>query len=241
MQSKISLSIILAASVLAVSCKKSFLERTPQGSLQGSALETEAGVSNLLIGAYGALDGQADNAGDLIALNGGNSWGVSPSNWLLGSVAGGDAHKGSDGTDQIVMIPLVNFTVDPSNSILNDKWVVVYEGINRCNNVLKFLPLAKDIKPDEATNIKAQARFLRAHYYFDLKRVFGNLPWIDETTTDYTPTNTTDIWPKIEADFKFAYDSLPESQTDIGRANKWAAAAYLAKTYLYEKKYAQAE
>jgi len=43
----------------------------------------------LLIGAYGALDGQADNAGDLIALNGGNSWGVSPSNWLLGSVAGG--------------------------------------------------------------------------------------------------------------------------------------------------------
>ncbi|MBS1664171.1 MAG: RagB/SusD family nutrient uptake outer membrane protein [Bacteroidetes bacterium] len=224
------------------SCKKSFLERTPQGSLQPSDLATKAGVANLLIGAYGALDGQDSNeSGDLISLGGGNSWGVSPSNWLLGSVAGGDAHKGSDGTDQIVMIPLVNFTVDASNSILNDKWVAVYEGIARCNNVLKYLPLASDIPHDEAVNMKAQARFLRAHYYFDLKRVFDKLPWIDETTTDYTPTNTIDIWPKIEADLKYAYDSLPASQSEVGRANKWAAGAYLAKTYLYEKKYTDAQ
>src|SRR5260221_416334 len=240
MKSRTFIYILLVGSAISVSCKKSFLERTPQGVLQSSDLATEAGVSTLLTGAYGALDGQADN-GDLNSLNGGNAWGVSPSNWLLGSVAGGDAHKGSDGTDQIVMIPLVTFAVDPSNSILNDKWVSVYEGINRCNNVLKYLPLAMDIRAAEATNIKAQARFLRAHYYFDLKRVFNNLPWIDETTTDYTPTNTVDIWPKIEADFQFAYDSLPETQTEIGRANKWAAAAYLAKTYLFEKKYSPAE
>jgi hypothetical protein len=240
MKSRTFLYTLLVGSMLSLSCKKSFLEREPQGALQPTDLATEAGVSTLLIGAYGALDGQADN-GDLNSLNGGNAWGVSPSNWLLGSVAGGDAHKGSDGTDQIVMIPLVNFSVDPSNSILNDKWVSVYEGINRCNNVLKYLLLAKDIHADEATNLKAQARFLRAHYYFDLKRLFNNVPWIDETSTDYTPTNTVDIWPKIEADLQFAYDSLPESQTEVGRANKWAAAAYLAKIYLYEKKYSAAE
>lgn len=223
-------------------CKKSFLERTPQGSLQPSDLATKAGVTNLLIGAYAALDGQDTvGTGDMVSLGGGNAWGVSPSNWLMGSVAGGDAHKGSDGTDQIVFMPLVTFTVDPSNSILNDKWVAVYEGINRCNNVLKYLPQATDIPHADGVNMKAQALFLRAHYYFDLKRVFDKVPWIDETTTDYTPANTVDIWPKIEADMKYAYDSLPESQQDIGRANKWAAGAYLAKIYLYEKKYSDAE
>lgn len=241
MKSRFFLFIVLAGSVAAFSCKKTFLERTPQGSLKPSDMESEAAVANLLIGAYAALDGQGDNTGDMIALNGGNAWGVSPSNWLLGSVTGGDAHKGSDGGDQPPMIPIMTFSVDPSNSILNDKWAVVYEGIVRCNNVLKFLPLATDMRGSEGTNIKAQARFLRAHYYFDLKRVFGNVPWIDETTTDLTPTNTVDIWPKIEADLKFAYDSLPESQSEIGRANKWAAAAYLAKTYLYEKKYQDAQ
>lgn len=239
---KIKVIIYIALMGMLFGCKKSFLQRTPQGSLQPGDLATKAGVTNLLVGAYAALDGQDTvGTGDMVSLGGGNAWGVSPSNWLMGSVAGGDAHKGSDGTDQIVFMPLVTFTVDPSNSILNDKWVAVYEGINRCNNVLKYLALATDIPHDDGVNIKAQARFLRAHYYFDLKRVFDKVPWIDETTTDYTPTNTVDIWPKVEADMKYAYDSLPESQGDIGRANKWAAGAYLGKIFLYEKKYTDAE
>jgi len=66
--------------------------------------------------------------------------------------------------------------------------------------------------------------------------MFNNVPWIDETTTDFNQPNTTDIWPKIEADFQFAFDNLPETQPDAGRANKWGAGAYLAKAYLYEKK-----
>jgi len=239
---KIQLYICVVLAGMLFACKKSFFERSPQGALQPIDISTKAGVTNLLIGAYAALDGQDTvNQGDMVSLGGGNAWGVSPSNWLMGSVAGGDAHKGSDGTDQIIFMPLVTFSVDASNSILNDKWVAVYEGINRCNNVLKYLPLAKDILHEDAVNMKAQAKFLRAHYYFDLKRVFDKVPWIDESTTDYTPTNTVDIWPKIEADMKYAYDSLPEGQNDIGRANKWAAGAYLGKIYLYEKKYSDAE
>ena len=53
--------------------------------------------------------------------------------------------------------------------------------------------------------------------------------------------NNQDLWPKIEADFKFALDNLPETQGSVGRVNKWAAAAYLGKTYLYQKKYAEAK
>ena len=71
------------------------------------------------------------------------------------------------------------------------------------------------------------------------------VPYVDESVDYGTGVdqvkNDVDIWPKIEADFKFAYDNLPATQSAVGRANKWAAASYLAKAYMYEKKYAEAK
>src|SRR5690606_14185396 len=86
---------------------------------------------------------------------------------------------------------------------------------------------------------------LRGHYYFELKKAFGNTPYVDESV-DYGSgiekvKNDQDLWPKIEADFKFAFDNLPETQDAVGRANKWAAASYLAKAYLYQKKFPEAK
>jgi len=237
------LLLLLLSTGAFYSCKKNFLNRTPQGSTDTSALSSKDGVNVLLIGAYAALAGQDydGEVGNIQSLGGGNAWACSPSNWLWGSVAGGDAHKGSDGTDQPTMIPVATFSINPSNDLINDKWKAVYEGITRCNNVLRVLPHVTNMKGPDITNARAQARFLRGHYYFELKKLFNNVPWIDETTIDLKQTNTTDIWPKIEADFQFAYDSLPATQSDIGRANKWAAGAYLGKTYLFEKKYTEAE
>lgn len=234
---------LLLSCLLFISCKKDFLTKPPQGSIDGGTLTSKVGINVLLIGAYAALAGQDYdvNAGNVQSLGGGNAWACSPSNWLWGSVAGGDAHKGSDGGDQPPMIPILNFSVNPGNELVNDKWKAVYEGIVRCNNVLKILPQVTDMTGDEITNARAQARFLRGHYYFELKKLFNNIPWIDENTTDPKQPNNVDIWPNIENDFKFAYDSLPVTQVDLGRANKWAAGAYLAKTYLYEKKYPDAE
>ncbi len=244
MKSKYIIPKVLALSTFFLfSCNKSFLVKDPQGSVNQAALTSKVGVNVLLVGAYAALAGQDydANLGNIQSLGGGNAWACSPSNWLFGSVAGGDAHKGSDGGDQAPMIPIMTFSVSPGNDMINDKWKAVYEGIDRCNNVLKVLPNVTDMLPEEMTNVRAQARFLRAHYYFELKKLFNNIPWIDETTVDPKQPNTVDIWPKIEADFKSAYDSLPDTQDEIGRANKWAAGAYLAKTYLYEKKYSDAE
>jgi hypothetical protein len=118
-----------------------------------------------------------------------------------------------------------------------DKWVVSYGGIDRVNAVFKTLPLVKGMTPDAMKNVEAQAHFLRGHFYFELKRFYNMVPWISDSTKDFKQPNNEDIWPKIEADFKFAFDNLPETQSDAGRANKWAAAAYLAKTYLYQKKF----
>ena len=93
--------------------------------------------------------------------------------------------------------------------------------------------------------VKAEARFLRGHFYFELRKNFKMVPWIDETV-DYALgaeeiRNDVDIWPRIEEDFMAAADSLPETQTEVGRANKWAAKSYLAKAYMYQGKFAEAK
>ncbi|MEN0052217.1 MAG: RagB/SusD family nutrient uptake outer membrane protein [Mucilaginibacter sp.] len=235
---RLSVYALIAAGIIQASCKKSYLEQPAIGALPSGAINTAAGVNGLLIGAYSALDGQQ---GTNAAFGGGGPWESAADNWVYGSVAGGDAHKGSSGTDQPAINSIARFTVDASNGFLNSKWRADYEGIKRTNNVIKSANAATDMTDAAKTQAIAEARFLRGHYYFDLKKMFNNVPYIDEATVNYIQPNTTDIWPKIEDDFKFAYANLPETQAQIGRVNKWAAAAYLAKSYLYEKKYTEAD
>jgi len=233
--STIKLATLLCCTALSLNaCKDAFLEQPAIGSLSEDVLATEAGVNGLLIGAYGALDGSAI---------GFDPWVTTPMNWIFGDVAGGDAHKGADGGDQSSINSVANFTIDPSNGILNQKWTAGYEGITRTNDVLKVLAQVPEGQIDAAAaqQISAEARFLRAHFYFELKKVFGNIPWIDEQTSEVRQPNQESVWPMIEADFQYALDNLPPLQTQVGRANKWAAAAYLGKTYLYQSKYGEAK
>lgn len=235
---KITRQLILIGTLLfMVSCTDSFLEQPALGALSEEVVANKEGVEKLLIGAYAALTAQAS---DVQALGGGGPWEAAPDNWIYGAVAGGEASKGSFGGDQPAIDQIVKFISNPSNGFYNSKWKAVYEGISRCNNTLKLLEVVEDMTEDEKVNIAAQAHFLRGHYYFELKKMFNMVPWIDETTEDFKQPNTTDIWPNIEADFKFAYDNLPQTQEQLGRVNKWAAAAYLGKTYLYEHKYGPA-
>ena len=109
----------------------------------------------------------------------------------------------------------------------------------------RWQQLVPDVSDADKKRITGEARFLRGHYYFELKRNFNMVPYVDETK-DYGAGitevgNDKDIWPQIEADFKFAYDNLVETPGAAGRANKWAGASYLAKAYMYQKKYAEAK
>ncbi|PQA60021.1 RagB/SusD family nutrient uptake outer membrane protein [Siphonobacter curvatus] len=237
----IQMTAVLAACLTTFSCDKGFLDQPALGVVDDTQLGNKAGVQTLLIGAYAVLDG--------ITATDQSAWEVAPGNWIYGSVAGGDAHKGSDGADQGSMNDIMQYTQNASNGFFNSKWRASYEGVNRANITLYYLKKATDVSAAEAKTIEAEARFLRAHYYFDLKKMFNNVPWIDETTTNYTAPNpadfykpnTEDIWPKMEADFKFAFENLPNTQENVGRVNKWAAASYLGKTYLYQKKYQDAK
>jgi hypothetical protein len=86
-----------------------------------------------------------------------------------------------------------------------------------------------------------EARFLRGHFYFMLKILFKYVPYIDENvpvdsyeTVSNRALSNDALWQKIVADFQYAVDHLPAVQTEVGRANRIAAAAYLAKVYLYK-------
>lgn len=228
---------VFSVGILFHSCGKKFLDRPPYGSLSDEIIANKMGVTYLLVGTYAALDGQG--AGQT-ALGGGASWEAAPSNWIYGSVAGGDAHKGSWSGDQPAIDPIARYTSDPSNGFFNSKWKALYEGITRANATLQKMREANDMTNAEKVQVEAEARFLRAHFYFELKKMFNMVPWISDTTTDLRQKNNIDIWPMVEQDFKFAADNLPPTQSDVARTNKWAAVCYLAKTYLYQKKYAAA-
>ena len=227
------MSIIMAmVMILVVSCKDSFLEVAPTGSLADAQLATKAGVEGLLIGAYAALNGVFGNR-----LEG-------PNHWVTGSICGGEANKGTDPGDYSSINPMQRYETDPTQGDLSALWRGRYEGISRCNTVLRLLAQAKDVSPADAARIAGEARLLRGHFYFDLKKHYNSIPYFDEkTAASEIPkiANSPNVWDKIEADFQFAFTNLPETQSQAGRVNKWAAAAYLGKAKLYQKKYAEAK
>lgn len=219
-------------------CKKSFLDRQPTGSLSENVLANKTGVEGLLIGAYHMLGGSAN-------------WGSAPSNWVFGSVAADEAYKGSIPGDQPPINPIESWAYNANNGYFNEKWTNNYNGIGRANETLRMLPKATDISAEDQKRITAEARFLRGHFHFDLKKIFNYIPFVDETITVASNNtnvsnidasgNFINIWPQIEADFQAAVADLPETQPQAGRANKWAAMAYLAKVYMFQDKYAEAK
>src|SRR4051812_38800371 len=222
---------LISGTLILQACKKSFLDAQPYGQYSTDLIKNKKGLEGLLVGAYAVIDGQGVS---------GDSWETSAVNWATAGVAADDAYKGTDANDQPQMTEVEQYKSQPTNRYFYNKWLAVYEGVSRSNDVIR---LANDpavtLTDDEKKNIVGQARFLRGHYHFEAKKLWNNVPYISDTTTKYS--NTADIWPNIEEDLKFAYDNLPETQDLAGKANKWAAGCYLAKAYMYQHKYMEAK
>lgn len=223
----ISLSILLW---FTIGCTNNFLEVPPTSSLSSDELSSQVGLEGALIGTYSMLLGRSGFFSDA-------------TNWLWGSILGGEANKGSESADQAVVNVIQAYAVQSNNPVVLEKYRALYEGVARANATLRLLQFADEtVSNTTITTIEAEARFLRGHYYFELKKMFNNTPYVDESWDEVTPVkNDRDLWPFIEADFQFAYDHLPETHNEIGRANKWAAASYLAKTYLFQQNFLEAK
>lgn len=229
--------IPLMAMLFLSSCGESFLSESPAGELTNDQAAADANIEGVIISAYSILDGQYDASSS--GLNSGCS------NWQFGDVVSDDFYKGGGGTGDQNQIHLMEiFQADPTCKDFERKWAALYEGVARCNQAIRLLQNSSYSQKDIRI---AEMKFLRGHYYFTLKEIYNQIPWIDETLADvnlYNKVSNTEytseqLWQKILDDFTAAYQGLPDIQADPGRPTKMAARAYMAKVYLFTKQWRQ--
>lgn len=223
--------IIALITLFAVSCEN-YLETEPQGFISAGS-PTAEGAEGLVTAAYAGI-GNNDMIGPIASM------------WVYGSVRSDDAYKGGGGVSDVEPFNFYeqyNLT-QPFQSWLAGlpyTWENYYRAISRANSALRTLNELTDEDFDLRQTRIAEARFLRGHSHFMLKVLFKYVPYIDENLSNEEilqksnrEYSNDELWNKIAEDFEFAMNNLPESQSQVGRANKYAAAAYLAKLRLYQ-------
>lgn len=229
---KINIVVLITAGFLLIgSCKKQ-LDYKPTGVLSSADLTSPTAVEGLVTAAYAAI-GNGDMIGPIY------------SNWIYGSVRSDDAYKGGGGTadldevDKMEHYNLVTASMDGIGFIPRT-WKNLFKSISRANVALRAVNSLSDADYPQKKTRLAELKFLRAHSYFTMKRLYKNIPIFDETATAEdilkvsNDLSNDDSWNKIAEDFQYAVDNLPETQPELGRANKLAAEAYLAKLKLYQ-------
>ena len=223
---KIVLSTLFLCALLFASCDN-YLTVEPKATIDEDLAMSEP--EKMVTAAYARL---------------GDDWYTYPFNmWPYGDVSSDNAMKGGSGTTDTNYHPFEVWSSLTSSSPdhMDEMWYHLYCAISRCNRALVSIADHGDKLSDANRKIReGEVRFLRAHFYFKLAQIWYQVPWIDEDVyRNHTEEKTRndafsheELMLKIVDDFKFAYDNLPVSQAEGGRANKIAAAAYLAKCYL---------
>ncbi len=231
MKTILSRYILIAAGLVITlsACKKDFVEVTPEGQfLSVNYYANEDQAFSALVAVYDVMRKNSGGFENMIALmNSGSD----------DHVTGGG---GADDGKQLQSFSNYTMTADlMGGSYWNDH----YQGVFRANILLKKLP-GVPMDGNKKARFEAEAKALRALYYFNLVRLFRNIPLLLEPLTatniyDVTQEAPEKVYAQIEKDLTEAIAVLPGSiaaVTDAGRLTKGAAMALLGKVYLYEKK-----
>jgi len=224
----ISLSFVV---LLISSCGKDWLELDPRGTiLESNFYQNEEQIFEALVATY-----------DLLQWGGTDGWTMKVG--LLNAASDDCYAGGSDASDQPNWVAFDNFTLDPFLGPQSGLWRKGYTGIYRANLVIEKLETTEDLDDQFKARTSAEAKFLRAFFYFDLVRLFGNIPLIDkvlptEQLYSQTQANSADVYALIESDLNDARNTfeLPETlpEGELGRITKGAANALLGKVMLYQ-------
>jgi hypothetical protein len=229
MQNKNIVAVIASGMLLFSSCKKQ-LDYIPTGVLSSADLTSPAAIEGLVTAAYAAI-GNGDMIGPIY------------SNWAYGSVRSDDAYKGGGGTGDVGEVDAMehyNLVTPTMDWFVSRSWKNLFKSISRANVALRAVNALSDADFPQKKSRVAELKFLRAHSYFTMKLLYKNIPIFDEAATEEEILKVSndlpneESWNKIAADFQYAVDNLPETQTQTGRPNKYAAQAYLAKLKLFQ-------
>lgn len=225
---KLQKYILPLAIAAAVSGCNDFIDVPPTGVVDGELAYSQP--EKMVTAAYASL---------------GDCWFEYPFNlWPYGDLASDDCLKGGGGTTDTGYHPMeIWSTLTSTPGELDQLWYRLYCNISRCNRALVALRDYGEEKlgPETAARREGEVHFLRGHSYFKLVTMFRQVPWVDEyvfenNLQEKTPNNEysyEELFRKVIGEFELAYQALPEKSEDGGgRANKIAAAAYLAKCYL---------
>lgn len=139
------------------------------------------------------------------------------------------------------LVPMFNFTFDASNPSIRDMWRGLYRGVQRANQVITNVNMENNKDPlftqDEIDRIVAEAKFLRAFFYFELVSLWGDVPLLTQPSSapeSIGKSPAADVYALIRQDLNDAQAVLPlRSQTDVWRASKGAAQSLLGKIELF--------
>lgn len=135
----------------------------------------------------------------------------------------------------INFVTIANYTYGADNTLLRYSYIGFYAGINRASNIIERIP-AITMDSVRRRQIVAEAHFMRGVFYCYLGWLFGGVPLADSSYVDPKAPRAplSEALKHAEADLKYAYDNMPSRNVKAGRADKYTAAAFLAKLYLYE-------
>jgi hypothetical protein len=160
--------------------------------------------------------------------------------WGIGEIMSDNSTTGGGGGgDGAEFQQLDNFNIPATNPLSNRLWGGCYVGIGRANVVIQRVPGIANMSDAIRKRSIGEAQFLRAKYYFDLVRAFGDVPLITTPPTTLDQVNIprspeAQVYDQIVSDLEAAFTNLPGnySGADLGRATKWSAAGLLAKVQL---------
>lgn len=223
--------ILLAALLLATSCKKDFLELKPKGTeLETNFYKNKEQIFQGLVATY-----------DVLGWEGTDGWNMQLG--LLNAASDDCFAGGSDASDQPNWVAWDNFTLNPLLGPQSGLWRKNYAGVYRANLLLQKIEEVENLDPAFKARTIAELKFLRGWFYFDLVRLFGNVPVFTSTISldeIYTvkQTSPTEVYAQIEKDLTEAKNTpeLPETvpPAELGRVTHGAVAALLGKVILFQ-------
>lgn len=227
---------ILSMGMTMNSCED-MLDTKPQGTFTDEQIGDEEAL-DLMTSAYASL---------LNHYFGNNESFAGPiNNWVF-DVRSDDALKGGDGVTMEGYIHQLEIgNVQSDNDVVTFKWRNNYYSISRCNTAIRGIQASTSISDQEKNSYVAEMKTLRAYFYFDMLRIFEKFPYFDETVVNPSECRADQysreqIAEFIKQDLRDSYEILPPTQAEVGRFNRYVAAALLARIDLFTSDWAEAE